>query len=108
VLDFPGGRLAVRRMAVDIGAAVRVRIRAGDVGIALTPPSDISFQNVFPATVREIGVPQEGQVDIRLDAGCTVWARITTRALETMALRPGQVVHALVKSVALTRADVAG
>lgn len=70
-------------------------------------PRDSSFQNVFPAVIREIKPPQAGQVDIRLDAGCPLWARITTRALETMALQPGQVVHALVKSVALTRADMA-
>ncbi|EKV32047.1 Molybdenum transport ATP-binding protein ModC [Caenispirillum salinarum AK4] len=108
LLAFPGGRLSVRRMDLPVGAAVRVRIRAGEVGIGLSPPRDTSFQNVFPAVIRDIGPPQDGQVDVRLDAGCTVWARITTRALETMSLRPGQVVHALVKSVALTRADVAG
>lgn len=107
-LRFAGGRLSVRRMDLEIGAAVRVRIRASEVGIALSPPRDSSFQNVFPAVISDIRPAQAGQVDVRLDAGCPVWARITTRALEAMALTPGQVVHALVKSVALTRADVTG
>ncbi|MCA1973589.1 MAG: molybdenum ABC transporter ATP-binding protein [Caenispirillum sp.] len=107
LLRFPGGRIAVQRMNQPPGAQVRVRIRASEVGIALEPPRHSSFQNVFPARIVDLAPPRDGQVDIRLDAaGAAVWARITSRACETMALEPGLVVHALVKSVALTRADV--
>lgn len=108
LLRFPGGRLVVQRMDLAPGAPVRVRIRAGEVGIALEPPRYSSFQNVFPARIDAIGDPVAGQVDIRLFAGAPLWARITTRARDAMALEPGQIVHALVKSVALTRGDVAG
>lgn len=109
LLRFPGGRLSVQRMDLPVGAAVRVRIRAGEVGIALEPPRHSSFQNVFPAAIDTLTEAGPGQVDVRLLAGgVPLWARITTRAREVMALEPGQVVHALVKSVALTRGDVAG
>lgn len=107
LLRFAGGRLAVQRMDQPVGARVRVRIRASEVGIALEPPRHSSFQNVFPVRIVALEPPRDGQVDIRLDAaGAPLWARITSRARDAMALEPGLIVHALVKSVALTRGDV--
>lgn len=107
LLRFAGGRLAVQRMDLPTGARVRVRLRASEIGIALEPPRHSSFQNVFPARVVDVEAPVLGQVDIRLDAGgAALRARITSRAAEAMRLEPGLIVHALVKSVALTRGDM--
>lgn len=38
-LTFPGGRLSVQHMDLLVGETVRVRIRASEVGISLSPPA---------------------------------------------------------------------
>src|SRR3546814_3827870 len=42
-LRFAGGRLKVPHPNLPLGQALRVRIRARDVSIALAPPNDISI-----------------------------------------------------------------
>jgi len=104
-LDIPGARLLVPRLELPLGAALRVRIRARDVGLALTPPADTSFLNVVPCTLRDIGGEAGPQVDLRLEtaSGAALWARITRRSLDTLGLTPGAAVHALIKAVAIDR-----
>ncbi len=106
-LDFAGGRLWVPAVDQPAGRAVRLRIHARDVALALTPPADTSVQNIFPATVAEIAEAEDGQVDVRLDAGCPLWARVTRRAVHTLGLEPGRSVHAMIKSVAVARREIA-
>lgn len=103
-LAFAGGRLRVPRLDLAVGTHIRVRIRARDVALALTPPRDTSILNVFPATVREIGRDSGPQVDLLLDlGGTTLWARITARSRHELGLREGTRVHAMIKAVALDR-----
>ena len=42
-------------------------------------------------------------VDVRLDIGVPLWARVSTRAALELDLRPGMAVVALVKAVAIER-----
>ena len=106
-LAFPGGTLNIARLDLDIGAEVRVRIRARDVSLALNRPGDISMLNAIPATVREIGADVDSaaraDVDIRLDIGVPLWARITRKALHDMELKPGARVYALIKGSSIDR-----
>ena len=109
-LRFAGGILRVPRLEAPIGSRLRLRIRARDVSLALTPPSGISIQNVLPAVVAAIGTEGEPgadgspQVDVRLDlGGAALWSRITRRALTELALAPGTPVHALIKTSAIDR-----
>jgi molybdate transport system ATP-binding protein len=103
-LRFAGGRLKVPHLGLPLGQTLRVRIRARDVSIALTPPKDISILNVIPCVVEAIGEEKAPQVDLRLSAGgAPIWARITARSRAALQLKPGLQVYALVKSVAIDR-----
>jgi molybdate transport system ATP-binding protein len=106
-LEFPGGTMRVSRLAAPPGTTVRVRIRARDVSLALTRPVDISVLNIFEGTVTEIAPDQDdptgAQLDVRLDIGVPLWARITRRSAHDLGIAPGRRVHALVKSVAIDR-----
>lgn len=103
-LEFGGGTLRIPLLDVPVGTLLRLRIRARDVSLALTPPSDISIQNVFKATIVAIGSETGPQIDLRLDAGgAAVWARITKRALMTLKLEPGREIYAMIKAIAVDR-----
>lgn len=101
-LRFGDRILKVPRIAAALGESVRVRIPARHVAIALTPPGRTSFQNIFPGEIREILDDSASFVDVRLDIGSTLWARITRQSLQELELKPGQPVFALIKSVAIT------
>lgn len=101
-LRFGDHILKVQRMETVQGQSVRVRIPARHVAIALEPPGYTSFQNVFGGEVREIVEHCAPFVDVRLDIGRSLWARITRQSCQALNLRPGQSVFALVKSVAVS------
>ena len=107
-LAFPGGRLRVPHLGLPLGTAVRARIRARDVALALDRPKGLSILNVFAGRVVEIAADQGPMVDVRLDIGkpdrpVPLWARITRRSTHDLQLEVGKPVYALVKSVALDR-----
>lgn len=101
-LRFPGGLLKVPRLDASAGTRVRVRIEARNVAIALVCPEQISVQNILPGTVEEITTGNGSLVDIRLDIGCPLLARITPQALKVLDLKAGQQVFAIIKSVAVS------
>ncbi len=109
-LAFPGGVLRVSHLDLPEGTVVRVRVRARDVSLSLARPADISVLNMFEGTVAEIGAnpdDAEGpQLDVRLDIGVPLWARITRRSAHDLGIAPGRRVYALVKSVAIDRQSV--
>ncbi len=110
-LEFPGGRLLVPHVGLPNGTPVRLRIRARDVSVAMTPPRNTSLQNVLPGTVTEIsetvGRERTGggaaEVDIRLDIGVPLWARISRKAMHDLAIEVGSEVFALVKGTSVNR-----
>jgi molybdate transport system ATP-binding protein len=105
-LEFAGGSLLVPLLAMPLGGALRLRLRARDVAVALTAPEGLSIQNILPAIIAEIrptAAPQE--VFLHLMVGETpLLARVTRDAVARLGLVPGQSVHALVKSVAFDHA----
>jgi len=102
-LAFAGGTLYVARLDLAPGTAIRVRLRARDVAIALTRPADISILNVFPGTITEVGAGDGPYVDLKLDIGAPLWARVTLRSARDLKLEVGRQVFALVKAVAIDR-----
>lgn len=88
---------------IPVGEELRVRIRARDVSLALTAPADISMLNIFPGRVIEVSDRKDGQMDVIVDVGAKIWARVTRMAVNRLALEPGKEVHALVKAVAIDR-----
>lgn len=102
-LGFAGGRLLIPSLEAPLGRQLRMRIRARDVALSLTAPTDTSFLNILPATVWEIGPSDGPQLEVLLDVGAPLIARITRKSLMTLDLRPGKQVFAMIKAAAIDR-----
>jgi molybdate transport system ATP-binding protein len=94
--------LKVQRIAASRGESVRIRIPARYVALATESPQHTSFQNIFRGEIREILDCGEPFVDVRLEIGAAIWARITRRSLQDLHLESGQSIFALIKSVSIT------
>jgi molybdate transport system ATP-binding protein len=109
-LAFPGGRLKVARVGLPLGTAVRARVRARDVAVAIRRPEQISIRNIIPARIVQIAQDSERPpvMNLRLDIGrdgqpVMLLARITVRASRELNLAAGTPVFALIKTIALDR-----
>jgi molybdate transport system ATP-binding protein len=109
ILRAAAGELRVPRLDLPVGAALRVRIRARDVMIALAPPEGLSALNILPGIVSEIRETDGPIVEMRLEcAGEALIARLTRRSVETLGLAPGRPVYAVIKSIAFDHHAFAG
>lgn len=102
-LHFPGGTLMVPATDLPIGHELRVRVRARDVSLAVTPPDGISTLNILRGTVTEIGDDSGPLVDVLVDIGCPIWARISRHALQSLGIQVGNEIYAMIKAVAFDR-----
>ena len=102
-LEFPGGAIFVSHRPEAIGTALRCRIHARDVSLALVPQTQSSILNCVAATVIDLApTDTPGHVLVRLDAeGTPLLARITQRSAARLDIRSGLAVHAQIKAVAL-------
>ena len=93
----------IRDSGHAVGHAVRVRILARDVSIALSHTTNSSILNIIAATVLEIGDDNHpAQVLVKLKLGASpVLARVTRRSVELLGLAPGSKAYAQIKAVAL-------
>ncbi len=102
-LRFAGGEILVGHLDRSVGEPLRIRIHARDVSLALEPPGRTSILNVVEAQVMEMIEQGRGRIMVRLDVkGVPLLARITKKSAANLALEPGSVVYAQIKSVALT------
>lgn len=82
--------------------ALRLRIAARDVSIALAPVEQVSVQNQLPVSIRAIhSYDDHVLLTLRLDDHQTLLAEISHYAHKTLGLTVGMSVVALVKSIAL-------
>jgi molybdate transport system ATP-binding protein len=101
-LDSAGGRFTVIRKELPVGSAVRLRVAARDVSLTLEPQSGTSILNIFPATVDELIPPPPAQMAVRLMVGgVPMLSRVTRKSASVLDLKPGKLVYAQAKSVAL-------
>ena len=107
-LGFSGGRLFVPHFDAPPGSELRVRILARDVALSLSAPDDASMLNILPATVTEISAPHGPYVEIALDAGAPLIARLTRKSQSRLGLVPGRQVFALIKAVSISRQNLGG
>jgi molybdate transport system ATP-binding protein len=98
------GRLTVPRLPAPVGAALRVRIRARDVILAVTRPTEISALNILAGRVEAIVPIEEAALEVQLRLRDErLLARVTRRSGTMLGLAPGREVFALIKSVAIDR-----
>ena len=82
---------------ITAGDLLSVAIRAGDIIIALDPPTRMSARNILRGRIEDIH-RVDGSVLVYADVGTTLMVEITSEALETLALREGQDVYLVIKS----------
>jgi molybdate transport system ATP-binding protein len=107
-----GARLKVGHVDAALGSEVRLRIHARDVGLALTPPWDISIQNILPCMVADILEGDGHLADVALKLGengdgPALWAQVTRYAVANLGIKPGGRLFAMIKAISIARADVA-
>ncbi len=112
-IDVSGLPLWVGLHQAPVGQAVRVRVLARDVSVALSHRADSSIVNILPAHIdalRDDG-PDTVTLQLRLQApdgveaqqAPVLLARITRRSRDALNLMPGQAVFAQIKGAALIR-----
>lgn len=107
-LDTAGGPIWLPTIDGTQGQRVRVRVLAHEVILSRARPEGLSAQNILSGRVVSV-VPGEGPgVLVRMAVGeDELVARITRRACETLALAPGDPVHAILKTMSVARGHVA-
>ena len=111
-LAFPGGSLWVPSVPLPVDSAVRIRVRARDVSVALDKPERISIRNTLPGTVLSVtesdGPFRTVTVAVADETGeSRIAATVTANAVHDLGLAPGVAVFALLKSVAMDRRSMA-
>ncbi|MEE2998418.1 MAG: molybdenum ABC transporter ATP-binding protein [Pseudomonadota bacterium] len=102
-LSFKGGTLSVTGTNLPTGASVRAHIRARDVSLMLERPKDTSILNIFEGKVIDIGKNGGAQIDIKIDIGSPLIARITRKSFEELGLTLDSKVYAMLKAVSIGR-----
>jgi molybdate transport system ATP-binding protein len=102
VIRSDAGTLYAPHVALPPGAPVRLRIRARDVMIAISPPTTLSALNVLSGSVVGVEAVGEGLGEVALDcSGIRLRARLTLKSIDTLSLVPGRGVYAVIKAVSL-------
>lgn len=84
------------------GQAVRLRIQARDVSLALRPHEGTSILNIIEAVVDSVADDSPGQAMVALDAGgVRLLARLTRKSVDALGIAPGMRVWAQAKGIAV-------
>ena len=107
-LAFGGGTFRVTGVNLPAGTPLRAHVRARDVSLMLTRPEGTSILNVFEGRITEIGDYGGPQIDILMDIGAPLMARVTRKSYTDLQLAKGKSVFALIKAVAIDRRSLGG
>ncbi|MFN0262505.1 molybdenum ABC transporter ATP-binding protein [Tepidamorphus sp. 3E244] len=108
-IDVGGNSFLVPRVREEIGAPLRLRVRARDVMLASEKPGAISANNVLACTIAALREDKGPYVDVRLDcAGTALLARITKLSRDRLSIREGAPVWAVIKSLSVERTPARG
>jgi molybdate transport system ATP-binding protein len=92
-----GRELEVPLAHAEVGAQVRIAIRAGDIIIAGERPHALSARNTFVGRI--IGIKREGiKVMVNIDVGVLFEVHITPSAREELQLEPNKMVWLVIKT----------
>ncbi len=103
--EFPGGALWLRDDGFALGQAIRLRILAQDVSLALTPTQDSSILNSLFCTIEAFANGEHPAIKLaRVAVGeSRLLCRLTHRSVQQLGLAVGQSVWAQIKSAALVK-----
>jgi molybdate transport system ATP-binding protein len=99
-----GNILWVPQVNAVEGTDLRLRVAAREVMLALREPRGISVTNILGAQVAAVAVDDAGHaalVEMDLDGGGQIIARITLDAAQRLDMKPGAKVLALIKAVSV-------
>lgn len=105
-LGFGAGSVWVPRLELDRGTPLRLRLRARDVSLSMEQPRGSMTLNTFEGTIVDIENVAEGispHVDVLVNCGAPVIARVTRRSMDDHDLKPGMKVYASVKTSSIDR-----
>lgn len=107
-LAFSGGRLKVAALALEVGAAVRLRVPARDVVLATQRLEGLSISNQLMGTVVRIEPGTEGLAQVAVRVGTEeILAQVMHASVTRLALAAGMPVYVLIKAVSLDPAHIA-
>ncbi|MFP7569934.1 molybdenum ABC transporter ATP-binding protein [Marivita sp. S2033] len=107
-LRVSAGTLVLPSVDAPEGAQLRVRILAHDVILSRTRPEGLSALNILPVRVLALRRGEGPGVIVQLEAGeDRLLARITRRSADAMGIAEGATCFAVMKSVAVSRTDIA-
>jgi molybdate transport system ATP-binding protein len=96
-LEHGSADLEVPLGLADVGASVRIAVRAGDILLATEEPRGLSARNVLRGTLHEY--TREGtSIVARVDAGERFTVHLTPGAVESLGLQPGMPVWLVLKT----------
>ncbi|MFD0981426.1 molybdenum ABC transporter ATP-binding protein [Tropicimonas aquimaris] len=106
-LDSAGGPIWLPRIEAEPGQRLRMRILAHEVILSRSHPEGLSAQNILEGRVAAV-TPGDGPgVMVRVAIGeDELLARVTRRAIASLALAPGDTVFAILKSMSVARDHV--
>ena len=108
VLTHPAGTLKIPGLQLDHGAHVELRVQPTDVILSRNVPEGLSVRNVLQAKIMEINAVGTSQARVVLLLGPDRLESIVTReAVETLELRAGDLIYALIKASVVERAGTA-
>jgi len=82
---------------VEVGSALRVGIRAGDILLATTRPEGLSARNVLAGRITSL-VRRDVIIAARVDIGVEMEVHLTLAARDALQLAPGREVWLVVKT----------
>lgn len=101
-----GGAVLIPNLVAAPGARVRLRIKASDVILSLTPPEGLSALNCLPASVVQLRIEgARALVQLRIGSD-EVLAALTARSARALGLQPGTACHAILKTVAVAQSPL--
>ncbi|MFN4129351.1 MAG: molybdenum ABC transporter ATP-binding protein [Paracoccaceae bacterium] len=107
-LEADAGPLFLPGVEGAVGTQVRVRIMAHEVILSRARPEGLSAQNILGGVITRIVHGQGPAVMVYVKVGHDeIVARITRRAADQLGLKPGDTVHAILKSMSVARDHVA-
>ncbi len=108
-LEFSGGAIVVPFQDLPEGREIRIRIRARDITLSLTKPTQTSVLNILEGQIIEIAESDKARADVLLQVGKDkLWASVTKRSVRELGLEIGVSLFAMIKSVAVDRHSIGG